>query len=144
MPSKRQLRFCYLAGLGEALQVYNAWATDTTLEYFGANYLRQFYYVCREYRTDGYVVMTSPDSYSCHRVPGFTLESRPHPANEGGIRYHISSLIWIVNITLTLLRYRPDVIIITIGIGHCLPLSILKLFGVRLIPRYTIHYGIDS
>jgi glycogen synthase len=134
MPSKRKPRFCYLAGLGDALQVYNAWAMDSTLEYFGTNYLRQFYQICRECEAEGYVIMASPGNYSCHNVPGFTLENRPHPSNEGGIRYHISSIIWTITVTLRMMRYRPDVIIITIGIGHCLPLSILKLLGVRFIP----------
>jgi len=134
MPSKRKPRLCYLAGLGDALQVYNAWTMGATLEYFGTNYLRHFYQVCREFEAEGYVIMASPGNYSCNSVPGFTFENRPHPSNEGGIRYHISSIIWIISITLRMLRYRPDVIIITVGIGHCLPLSILKLFGVRFIP----------
>jgi glycogen synthase len=134
VPTTRKLRFCYLAGVGDALQVYNAWVTDTTLEYFGTNYLSQFYQICMEFDAEGYVIMASPGNYSCHSVPGFTLENRPHPSNEGGMRYHINSIIWIISITMRMLRYRPDVVIITVGIGHCLPLSILKLFGVRFIP----------
>jgi glycogen synthase len=128
-----------LGGLGDALDVYNAWMTGATLEYFGTNYLKQFYQVCKDFGAEGFVILASPGEYSCHHVPGFTLEHRPPPsyARLSGIRYHLAFNVWMVKIVLRMLRFRPDVFIVTAGIAYCLPLSILKLFGVRIIP--AIH-----
>jgi glycogen(starch) synthase len=139
MSQQKTLRFCYLGGLGDALDVYNAWTTGATLEYFGTNYLKQFFQVCKDFKAEGFVILASPGEYSCHNVPGFTLEHRPPPSHAGlsGIRYHLAFNVWMFKIVLRMLRFRPDVFVVTAGIAYCLPLSILKLFGVRIIP--AIH-----
>jgi glycogen synthase len=134
MPSKTRLRYSYLGGPGDALEVYNSWVKGTTLEYFGTNYLKHFYQVCADRGAEGYVILASPGKYSCHFVPGFTLEQIPPPSNLKGYLYHIAFIFWMMRIILRMARYQPDVFIVTAGVSYCLPLSILKLFGVRIIP----------
>jgi glycosyltransferase involved in cell wall biosynthesis len=137
VPNQKKLRFAYLGGPGDALAVFNAWSTGTTLEYFGTNYLKQFYQACADFRAEGYVILTSPEEYSCRSIGNFLLENRPTPAGLRGVRYHIAFFIWVTKIVPRMIRFRPNVFVVTAGLNVCIILSVLKIFGIVIIP--AIH-----
>lgn len=137
MLKEKRIRFAYLSGPVDALNVYNAWASRTPLEYFGTSYLWQFYQVCADNDAEGYVITTLPGSYSCQNAGTFLIENRPTPAGLSGLSYHLAFFIWILNIVPRIIRFRPHVLIVTAGHNYWIVLSILKLFGIAIVP--AIH-----
>jgi glycogen synthase len=137
MPSKKRIRFAYLSGPVNALSVYEAWEKGAQLEYFGTSYLIQFYQACANNAAEGYVITTLPESYSYQQVGNFVIENRPTPSGLKGLFYHLGSCIWILKIVPKMIRFRPNVLIITAGHNYWVFLSILKLFGIVIIP--AIH-----
>jgi glycogen(starch) synthase len=137
MPSDKRTRFAYLSGPVNALDVYNAWAKRAQLEYFGTSYLTQFYQACADNGAEGYVITTLPGSYNSQQAGSFLIENRPTPSGLSGLSYHLGFCIWILKILPGMIRFRPDVLIITAGHNYWIFLSILKLFGVVIIP--AIH-----
>jgi glycogen synthase len=136
MDARKILRFAYLSGPVDALKVYEAWAKGEPLEYFGTSYLKQFYQTCADFEAEGYVVTTLPEDYNCQDIGSFVLENRPTPTSQG-IRYHLAYSFWIIKIVAALIRFRPKVLLITAGHNYWIFLSVLKLFGVVIIP--AIH-----
>jgi glycogen synthase len=137
MPREKRMRFAYLSGPVNALDVYNAWAKGAQLEYFGTSYLTQFYQVCADNGAEGYIITTLPGSYNCQKVGSFLIENRPTPSGLSGLFYHVGFCIWILKIVPRMIRFRPIFLIITAGHNYWVFLSILKLFGVVIIP--AIH-----
>jgi glycogen synthase len=137
MSNQKKIRFAYLSGPVNAIDVYDAWVKEATLEYFGTSYLTQFYQACADYGAEGYVVTTLPEPYNRQRIGRFIIENRPTPSGLSGIRYHIAYCIWIIKIVPRMIRFQPDVLIITAGHNYWIFLWILKLFGVAIIP--AIH-----
>jgi len=130
----KKIRFAYLSGPVDGVEVYTAWAKESTLEYFGTSYLRQFYQACADYGAEGYVVTTLHGDYNRQCIGRFIIENRPTPSGLSGLRYHIAYSIWTIKILPSMVRFRPDVLIVTVGHNYWFFLAILKLFGVAIIP----------
>jgi glycogen synthase len=134
VPNKRKIRFAYLSGPVDGVEVYKAWSKDATLEYFGTSYLRQFFQACENYSAEGYVVTTLQGSYSRQCLGNFIIENRPTPTELSGLRYHIAYIIWTIKILPCMVRFRPDILVLTVGRSYWFFLSVLKLLGVVIIP----------
>jgi glycogen synthase len=130
----KKIKFAYLSGPVDGVQVYDAWEKEATLEYFGTSYLRQFYQVCRDFGAEGYVITTSPGKYDYQRVGTFIIENRPMSPHLKGLAYHVVHSIWMIKIIPRLLSFGPDVVILTAGPSYWIFLSVLKLFGIVIIP----------
>jgi glycosyltransferase involved in cell wall biosynthesis len=137
MSDRRRLRFAYLSGPVDGELVYDSWVGSKRLEYFGTSYLAQFYQTCADYDADGYIITTTSAGYRLRRAGPFIIENRPIPPELGGLRYHIAYSIWILRILPSLIRFRPDIFVITAGHNYWIFLSVLKLFGVAIVP--AIH-----
>ena len=131
--TKQRRRFLYLSGPVDAMSVYNSWAKETALEYFGTSYLKQFYRICRDYRADGYVITTLPGARTRQRIGNILIENHPEPIQLTGIRYHIAHCIWILRMLPSIIRFQPTIGILTAGFNYWILLLPLKLFGVIII-----------
>src|SRR5579862_4975630 len=137
MPDRRRLRFSYLSGPVDGEVVYDSWVGGGRLAYFGTSYLAQFYQTCAAFNAAGYVVPTLPRGHRIRRAGDFVIENRPIPPEIGGLRYHIAYSFWILRILPRMVRFRPDVLIVTAGHNYWIFLSVLKFFGVAIVP--AIH-----
>ena len=59
MPVNKKLRIAYLSGPSEAVNVYLEWSESRKQNYFGTNYMKQFFEVCKEINADAYVITTA-------------------------------------------------------------------------------------
>ena len=64
----------------------------------------------------------------------FLIENRPKPfPGGGGIRYHLSQILYGLQIVATAIRYRPRFLNVTSGVTYWFMLAPLKLFGIKLV-----------
>ena len=49
------------------MSVYSEWAENRKQDYFGSNYMKQFFEMCKEINADAYVITTLPSDYSICR-----------------------------------------------------------------------------
>ena len=96
-------------------------------------YSGQFFDVCRELGAKGYAITTRSDR--ARLVDGdFVIENRPvRGLKDGGLRYHLGQLSYGLRLTLTALRRRADVAVISTG-THWFALSAMALLGVKVVP----------
>ena len=55
----QSLRFAYVSGPVDAVDVYEKWKAGLQLGHFGTSYLTQFYQTCSERRAKGYVIQNT-------------------------------------------------------------------------------------
>jgi glycogen synthase len=134
MSDPKQLRFAYLSGPVNAVEVHDAWAKESTLEYFGTSYLRQFYQICADFGAKGYVITSLPLKHKRQCIGSFVIENRPPPSKLSGFRYHFAYSLWMIKILPSMVHFRPDILILTEGHNYWVFLSILRIFGVVMIP----------
>lgn len=146
MQHKKKIRIAYLSGLVDAEKVYETWSIsrhsrslDTSRNYFGTIYLSQFYEICSELDAEVYVITTRPAEYSCCRLGNAFIENRPEPKHKKGILFHLAVLIWFIRFLPKLIRFAPDVLVITAFQNHWFLLSFLRWMGVSIVP--AIHNG---
>ena len=71
MLAHNKLRIAYLSGPSEAVGVYREWSENKKGDYFGTNYMKQFFTVCRELDAEAYVITTVAGEYSNWHKDGF-------------------------------------------------------------------------
>lgn len=130
-----QLRLFYAAGPGNIIGTYQYWKngqddpSQVALTYSG-----QFYDVCRNLDAQGYAVAANPKQ-ELVRDGQFTLEHLPRMWPQArGIFYHLMMIWYGLLIVWRALRFRADAAVIAEGTTHWFVLSLLSLFGVRVIP----------
>ncbi len=87
MREYKKLRIAYLSGPCDAVSVYSEWSENRKQDYFGSNYMKQFFEVCKEINADAYVITTLPGDYSICQKGTYVIENRPVPSNCGGGRF---------------------------------------------------------
>jgi glycosyltransferase involved in cell wall biosynthesis len=131
----RPLRLLYAAGPGNVIGTYEHWKEGhDDPSQVSVTYSGQFYEVCRDLGARAYILSSS-------HVPGhvcddtFTLRHRPIPMEDGpGPWYHLGQLWASLRLIGSALAFRADGAVVTNGSGHWFPLSLLPLFGVKVIP----------
>jgi glycosyltransferase involved in cell wall biosynthesis len=127
----------YAAGPGNIGTTYLQWkAGEYDPKEMAIGYSRQFFDVCRRVGAEAYVISTSTN---CVAVSDdqVRIEARPVPFRfRGGALYHIGQLVSGAYMVTTILRYRPDVAIVSEG-THWFVLAVLPLVGIPVIP--TLH-----
>jgi glycosyltransferase involved in cell wall biosynthesis len=133
----RPLRILYAAGPGDVIGTYQHWkqGRDDPSQ-VAVTYSGQFYSLCRELGAEGYVLSTCP---RVDRVVDglFRIEHRPVPFGKGpGPLYHLGQIWNGLRMTVSAMRFRADVAIISGG-AHWFSLGLLAMLGVKVVP--TLH-----
>jgi len=134
MHAHKKLRIAYLSGPSEAADVYIEWAQHKEQNYFGSNYMKQFFEVCREIGADAYVITTVQSTYSLFKRNGLTIENRPLPSRLRGALYHLAMVLWFARLAPKLLQFRPDALIATANQNYWFLLFFLRLLNIPIIP----------
>lgn len=131
-------RIFYAAGPGNIAETYRNWKqglddpSQVSLTYSG-----QFFDVCRETGANAFVMShcTRADEIN---DPNFRIVHRPKTLrNRGGLLYHLSEVMNGLRVVGAAVRFHADFAIINEGVTHWFVLSLLRLFGIKLIP--AIH-----
>ena len=106
--------------------------------------MSQFYEVCHELGAEIYVVTTRPPLFNRKKLGAVLIENWPAPNHDklGGIRYHFAVVSWFLRLVPGLLRFIPDVVVLTAFQNHWFLLSFLSWMGVAIIP--AVHNGFWS
>lgn len=131
------LRILYAAGPGDVIGTYRHWKegredpSQVAITYSG-----QFYSLCRELDIEGYVISYCPRKEKLTDGP-FRIEHRPLRFGKGpGALYHLGQIWYGLRLTLTAVRYRADVAVVSAG-AHWFSLALMPWMGVKVVP--TLH-----
>ncbi len=128
------MRIVYLAGPADGIAAYRASEAGRMSEYFGTSYMCQFFDICRDRGWTCNVITTTETPYFEEVLGGVTIQNRPPlTANAAGLMFHLKSLAWMVSALLSVVRYRPDAIIMTAFQNYWFVFAPLRLIGVKLI-----------
>ena len=95
MSTLNKPRIAYLSGPSEAVSVYLEWSENQKQNYFGTNYMKQFFQVCRDLSAEAYVITTVAREYSILAQGWF--DNREPPATLSFERSYVSSCNgWVV------------------------------------------------
>jgi glycosyltransferase involved in cell wall biosynthesis len=136
MLATRGLRIAYLAGPANAEAIYAEWSAGRAPLGLDISYTRQLFQVCSDLGADVYVITTRSGQYSFSRVGSCVIENRPM-AKADGIFYHLVTGYWFIRVLLTLMWYKPDLLIATALQNSWFWLAPIRLTGVMVVP--AIH-----
>jgi glycogen synthase len=136
MLATRGLRIAYLAGPANAEAIYAEWSAGRAPLGLDISYTRQLFQVCSDLGADVYVITTRSGQYSFSRVGSCVIENRPM-AKADGIFYHLVTGYWCIRVLLTLMWYKPDLLIATALQNSWFWLAPIRLTGVMVVP--AIH-----
>jgi glycosyltransferase involved in cell wall biosynthesis len=136
MRQERKFRIAYLSGPSEAANVYREWSQSLAQNYFGSNYMKQFFQVCRDLDAEAYIITTVPGQHSLFKQEGFVIENFPLPSGYAGFSYHLAMAGWFARLAPKLARYRSDVLIATANQNYWWLLFFLRYLRVPVIPSF--------
>ncbi|MGY6276089.1 glycosyltransferase family 4 protein [Methylomonas sp. MgM2] len=130
---KRKIDIFYVEGPGDVVESFNRWnSRDDVLTETSRTFSGQFFDFCHINNLSAYVL-----SYHTERKQvndgQFLVENRPKRFTAGGLRYHLSQVLYGLEIIVIALRYRPRIVNVTSGVTYWFVLAPLKLFGVKLV-----------
>ena len=133
----KRLRLAYLSGPVDGVQVYKTWSAGQQHDYFGTSFLSEFYQACSDLEAKSFVITTLRTGHFQHTVGTSVIENRPLPAGKRGIFFHIAIAFWFLCRLPGLIKFRPNVLVVTALPNYWFLLSPLRLFGIRILP--AIH-----
>jgi len=129
-------RIAYLSGPSEAVSVYLEWSENQKQNYFGTNYMKQFFQVCQELNAEAYVITTVAGAYSIWQKDGLIIENRPLPSHFSGVMYHLAMAGWYARLAPKLIQFKPDVLIATANQNYWFLLFYLRWLGIPIVPSF--------
>ena len=136
MSVRNKPRIAYLSGPSEAVSVYLEWSENQKQNYFGTNYMKQFFQVCRDLNAEAYVITTVAREYSIWHKDGSTIENRPLASHLSGVMYHLAMAGWYARLAPKLIQFKPDVLIATANQNYWFLLFYLRWLGIPIVPSF--------
>ncbi|MGB0563222.1 MAG: glycosyltransferase family 4 protein [Spirulinaceae cyanobacterium] len=135
----KPLKILYACGPIDAASVYQYWVKGEIDPYHCTiPFVYQFYDLCRALKAEGYVVSRSP-RLARIQTEQFTIEHRPVLfQNRGALLFYWGQLWTGLQLILTTIAYRPDVLVIQSGRVFPFFLSPIAWLGVKVVPSYHI------
>jgi len=128
-------RIFHLAGPADITGDYDTWIKkDLDATSFGGGvFIEQFFQFCKERGTRAYLISTASGLSSCNGQ--FILEYRnPNTRQLKGIRYHLRMLRFMSGVIITIARFRPNILLITMGDHYLFLLYVLYFTKMAIVP----------
>ncbi len=129
-----RMRIAYLSGPCNAPAVYDEWRNSNEPDYFGSNYMKQFIQLCDDLDAETYVITNLQGQRSACRRGRFIFENHPNPDGLAGVKYHLAFLCWFARVIPRIVRFRPDVLLLTDNSAHWFMLFFVRLFRIPILP----------
>lgn len=133
--AEKAFKIAFLSGPANAPEIYREWSQAAEQVYFGTDYLKQFLQVAADLDAENYVVTWYGINRSVITFGPFTFDNRPI-TSAGGLRYYLRHLIWHLRLLPTLIRFRPNVLMLTGNQNFWWVLSPLRLFGAKIVASF--------
>jgi len=134
----KPLKILYASGPVDAGSVYRHWLKgEVDPQHCTIPFVHQFYDLCQELDAEAYVISRSPRPD--HIQDGnFTIDHRPVPFQHGhsALAYYFGQLLVGLQLIVSTLTFRPDVLVIQNGRVFPFFLSPIAWLGVDVIPSY--------
>ncbi|MDR3466934.1 MAG: glycosyltransferase family 4 protein [Xanthobacteraceae bacterium] len=128
-------RIFYAAGPGNVIRAHKHWEQgQLDPSQMSRTYSGQFADFCKSIAADALIVSycPAPDAY---RSGKFIIEHDPKPfANARGALYHVSEILYGLQLLVKALRFRADVAVIHSGTTHEFVLLLFTLAGIDVVP----------
>jgi glycogen synthase len=112
------------------------WSERKQQEYFGTDYMKQFLQVCEDLDATAYVITNLPGHRTLSKRGRFIFDNHPNPSALKGVRYHLAFVPWFARVVPKIIRFRPDVLIVTDNASYWFLLLPLRWFAVPIIPSF--------
>ena len=131
----RPLRIAFVSGPANITEIYREWREKKRQEYFGTDYMKQFLDVATDLGAQSHVVTWFGDQPARAQHGDFLFDNRPLPTN-GGARYHLAMLWWHLKLLPSLIRFRPDILLLTGNQNHWWMLAPVRWLGAKIVISY--------
>lgn len=129
------LKIAFLSGPANATEIFREWSQATKQEYFGTDYLKQFLQVASDLGTENYVVTWYGDKPGVTKLGNFTFDNNPI-TTASGLRYYFEHLSWHLKLLPTLIRFKPDVLMLTGNQNFWWTLAPVRWLGAKVVISY--------
>lgn len=106
------MRIAYLAGPADVLQSHRQWRDGGAQSYCGTDYMKQFFQLAQDVDADCYVISWFGQERFTKTVGRLTFDNRPL-SHKKGAAFYLHQLWWHLKLWPALLRFRPDLLILT-------------------------------
>lgn len=133
-PTDPPMRIAYLSGPADAPKSYREWL-DNTQSFFGTDYVRQFFQYATDLDADSYIVTWRNAPRDKLVADRFIFENIP-PSERAGLMFYFGQILWNFSVGLKMLRFRPDIVVLTGNQLFWWTLFPLSLAGARFLPSF--------
>lgn len=133
--TEKRLKIAFLSGPANAAEIYREWSKSEAQVYFGTDYLKQFLQVASDLDAESYVVTWYGDQPGITKLGCFAFDNRPITA-AGGLRYYLAQLLWHLRLLPTLIRFKPDILMLTGNQNFWWTLAPVRWLGAKVVISY--------
>lgn len=133
--TEQRLKIAFLSGPANAAEIYREWSKAETQVYFGTDYLKQFLQVASDLGAESHVVTWYGNEPGVKKLGSFTFDNRPITA-AGGLHYYVAQLLWHIRLLPTLMRFRPDILMLTGNQNFWWTLAPVRWLGAKVVISY--------
>ena len=133
--TEKRLKIAFLSGPANAAEIYREWSKAEAQVYFGTDYLKQFLQVASDLDAESYVVTWYGNEPGVTKLGSFTFDNRP-VTSAGEARYYLAQLLWHLRLLPTLLRFRPDILMLTGNQNFWWTLAPVRWLGAKIVISY--------
>ncbi|MBC2668114.1 glycosyltransferase family 4 protein [Novosphingobium piscinae] len=131
----RAPRITYISGPANVRRAYNEWMSNQAKDFFGTDYMKQFFDLAESLGAESHVVSWLAGEHFVERVGRFTFENRPMQ-NRHGLAYHLGMIVWFLKVLVSVVRFRPDVVVLTGNQNMWWMLAPARWLGAKFIVSY--------
>lgn len=131
----KPLKIAFLSGPANAREIHREWTEREGQFYFGTDYMKQFLQVANDLGAKSYVITWYGDKKEVFQLGDFTFDNRPI-TTASGLKYYVDHLFWHLGLLPTLLRLRPDVLLLTGNQNFWWILAPVRWFGAKIVISY--------
>lgn len=131
----KRLKIAFISGPANIAEIYRDWSDKRQQVYFGTDYMKQFLQVAADLNAESHVVTWHGDKRSIAREGAFLFDNRPI-TQAGGARYYLDHLWWHLKLLPALLRFRPDILMLTGNQNMWWTLAPVRWQGAKVLISY--------
>lgn len=132
---RKQIKVAFISGPANIAEIYREWSANERQVYFGTDYMKQFLQVAADLDLESRVITWYGDKAGVTQQGNFTFDNRPI-TSAGGATYHLAMLWWHLKLLPSLIRYRPDILMLTGNQNMWWTLAPVHWLGARIVISY--------
>jgi glycogen synthase len=132
----KKIDLMYVEGTGDIVEALTRWyKQEDVLSETSKTFSGQVFDFCKKNALNT-LAISAFNQHKQVNFDGFSAYSKPKRMFRGGIGYHLSQILYGLNILATAIRHRPTYLHITNGATHWFMLAPLKLLGIKIFPQF--------